>query len=71
MFTKLSNKFVEALSLALDDIGTSVEDHEHLFDLIEESFIHIVRLSSTVTQGKGPASKLIGVYVDSLHKKLE
>lgn len=57
--------------MALEDVGASVEEAEALLDIIEDSFAHIIRLSSSVTQIKGPASQLLGNYVEKLHKKLE
>lgn len=57
--------------MAIEDVGVSVEEHDTLFEIIQNSFANIIRLSSTVTQAKGPVSDLLRGYVDHLHKKLE
>lgn len=62
---------MQALTSALDDVGASMSEHETLFEIIEDSFTNIFRLSSTVTQGKGPCQDLLSNYVDNLHKKLK
>lgn len=66
----MGSRFVQALNLALEDVGVSTSEHDALFEIIEDSFSHIIRLSSSVTQGKGPAQSLLSNYVDNLHKKL-
>jgi hypothetical protein len=40
---------VQALNLALEDVGASVSEHNTLYEIIEDSFFNIFRLSSTVT----------------------
>ena len=70
-FAQIGSAFVNTLNLALDDVGVSVSEHEMLFNIIEDSFYHILRLSSTVTQIKGPAHSLLSHYVENLHKKLK
>lgn len=57
--------------LALEDQNPTVANADQLFEHVADSFAHILRLSSTVTQGKGPVSTLLRDYVDSLHKKIE
>lgn len=45
----LSAKFVKALDSALEDVGVSIDEHDTLFDIIQNSFANIIRLSSTIT----------------------
>jgi hypothetical protein len=53
--------------MKIEDVGTSVEELDTLLQTISDSFAHVIRLSNSVTQIKGPASKLLGNYVDLLH----
>ena len=70
-FQKISNGFVNAVNIALDDVSERVDSLDTLFETIGTTFSHIIRLSTTVTQSKGPSQRLIGEYVDKLHKKFD
>lgn len=70
-FTKFGSVFVKGLSLALDDVGVSVQEHDKIYEIIENSFWQIIRLSNSVTQIKGPATELLFSYVEALHSKVK
>jgi hypothetical protein len=70
-YTKIGTEFAERLHNALEDIGTSAEQFPVLLTTLKDSFQNILRLASSITQSKGPASDLVGKYIDALHKKME
>ena len=70
-YAKIGGDFVQRLQIALDDVDNKAECVESLIDTLKESFVHILRLASTIAQSKGPVSDLLSKYVDNLHKKLE
>jgi hypothetical protein len=55
----------------MQDVSPAAKDIESLFDTLEESFNHILRLSASVTQVKGPATQLLKTYVESIHKTID
>ena len=67
-FDQFSKPFVQALDLIIQDVNPTAKEVEGLFDTLSDSFNHILRLSSSVTQFKGPATYLLINYVESLHK---
>ena len=62
---------MDAANISLDDVSERVDSLDTLFEMIGSTFSHIIRLSTTVTQSKGPSQRLLGEYVDKIHKKFD
>jgi len=65
-------EFVKILKIAIQDVGASSEqDHATLLDTLNFSFCHILRLASSVTGPKGPASDFLVNYTSLITQKIE
>ena len=69
MHDSFNRRFVQALTLAIQDIGSS-EDHKDEFtELLGSQFRHIIRLKNSVTGGRGAVADLCGIYATELVEK--
>lgn len=64
-------EFVKILKNAIQDVGASSGEHTSLLDALNCSFVHILRLASSVTGPKGPASDFLVNYTSLITNKIE